>query len=350
VALTRRGRIAVTLAVILTLVVAAIVGFSLSGSKNPVTAALNRLTGNSTAPPAPCPFTGVAPRRGKPVPQHPALAVKVENTSAAYPLAGLDHADIVYEELVEGGITRFMAVFQCSSSSRVGPVRSARTTDPKVLIQFERHPILAYSGAQHAVVRIVGESGVTSFTETSGGSAFSRDAHRAVPHNLFLNTTALWARAGSSEGPPASVFTFDAAVPERAKPTSSVSLPFSSFSTSTWTWVGSLGRWERQLDGAPMNLEGGTPIAATNILIQSVEVTPSTLVDVLGHPSPEVKLTGSGKAWILRDGRRIAGRWIRRSKEDTTQFQAKDGSVIALSPGTTWVELLPSTAHPSFGR
>jgi hypothetical protein len=350
VALTRRGRMAVTIGVVLTLMVAVVVGFVLSGSKNPVTAAINRLTGNSTAPPAPCPLTGVAPRHGKPVPQRPALAVKVENTSAAYPLTGLDHADIVYEELVEGGITRFMAVFQCSSAGRVGPVRSARTTDPKLLVQFERHAILAFSGAQHAVMRVVEQSGVTPFTETSGGPAFSRDAGRAVPHNLFVNAATLWARAGSEEGPPDPVFSFDAAVPERAKRVSTVSLPFSSFSTSTWKWMGSLGHWERQLNGAPMNLEGGTPITATNIVIQSVAVTPSKLVDVLGHPSPEVNVTGSGKAWILRDGKRIAGRWIRHGKHGVTQFQTRDGSVIALSPGNTWVELLPSTAHPVFGR
>ena len=349
-ALTRRGRMAIIIGVVLTLLVAVVVGFGLSGSKNPVTAAIDRLTGNSKAPPAPCPLTGVAPRRGKPVPQRPALAVKVENTSAAYPLAGLDHADIVYEELVEGGITRFMAVFQCSSSARVGPVRSARTTDPKVLVQFERHPILAFAGAQHAVVRVVDQSGLIPFTETSGGSAFSRDTRRAVPHNLFVNTATLWARANSKEGPPASVFSFDTAVPEAAKPVSTVSLPFSSFSPSTWRWVASLGRWERLLNGAPMNLEVGTPITATNIVIQSVVVTPSKLVDVLGHPSPDVKLTGSGKAWILRDGKRIAGRWIRYGKQGITRFQTKDGSVIALSPGTTWVELLPSTAHPVFGR
>ena len=98
-------------------------------------------------------------------PARPALAVKVENTPDAMPLVGLDKADVVYEEVVEGGITRFIVVFNCSSAERVGPVRSARTTDPKILLQFSPHPLLAYSGGANRVVKIIKESGVVGMTE-----------------------------------------------------------------------------------------------------------------------------------------------------------------------------------------
>jgi hypothetical protein len=75
----------------------------------------------------------------------------------------------VYEELVEGGITRFMALYQCETSPRVGPVRSARTTDPRVLLQFGPRSMLAYSGGQRAVVNDIGRTTLASYDETTGG-------------------------------------------------------------------------------------------------------------------------------------------------------------------------------------
>ena len=126
--------------------------------------------------------------------------MKVENTADAYPLAGLQNADVVYEEMVEGGITRFMALYQCQSSPRVGPVRSARTTDPRVLLQFGPRSMLSYSGGQLAVVNDIARSTLMSFDETTGGDAFSRDDSRVMPHNLFLNVTKLWAREARLHG------------------------------------------------------------------------------------------------------------------------------------------------------
>ncbi len=159
------------------------------------------------------------------------LAVKVENTPEAYPLAGLQSADVVYEELVEGGITRFMALYQCKDAKKVGPVRSARTTDPKVLVQYDPHAVIAYSGGQLAVVNDVKRSGLVSFDESTGGAAFWRDDTRYEPHNLFLNTAKLRAKSAkqtAGEGPPRRVFPFDASSPATGKHVSQVSMAFSS--------------------------------------------------------------------------------------------------------------------------
>jgi hypothetical protein len=97
-----------------------------------------------------------------------------------------------------------------------------------------------------------------------------------------------------------------------------------------------------------MTLESGGPITAENVVIQQVVVSASDLVDVLGNPSPEVTLTGTGKAWVLRDGRLIAGRWVRPTTGAVTKFETRDGTIIALSPGNTWVELLPKGTAPDF--
>jgi hypothetical protein len=279
------------------------------------------------------------------------FAIKVENSDDAYPLVGLDKADIVYEELVEGGITRFVALYQCHDATRIGPVRSARTTDPKILVQYSEHPLLAYSGAQLRVTKVLDKANIVSFTETSANDAYTRDDQRVMPHNLFVNAKSLYRIAKKQEvdfSAPREVFPFSEDTPTPAKRTRTVAASFSSAHTAEWRW--SHGRWKRLLDGAPMELEDGHPVTADNLVIQEVEVSTSTILDPAGYPSPTVDLTGTGRAWILRDGRRIAGHWTRKSLDDLTVFETRAGDPIDLAPGTTFVELIPKgTGEVSFG-
>jgi hypothetical protein len=296
-------------------------------------------------PPTPCPLTGKPLGKEKEPPARPALAVKVENTSEAYPLSGLNDADVIYEEVVEGGITRFVSIYHCGSSERVGPVRSARTTDPKILLQLQAHPFLGYSGAAPKVVRTVDDSGVIGMTEADTPAAFGRDDARVAPHNLYANASKLWAagakkKAAEDEGAPVSLFTYDPEVPTPSKKASAVTVTFSSSAVAEWRWE--KGSWVRYLDGSPMALEDGDPIATDNLVIQEVEVSPSDIVDVSGYPSPEVELLGKGRAWILRNGKLIVGRWERAGEGDVTVFVTKAGDEIPLKPGTAFVELVPS--------
>jgi hypothetical protein len=354
-ALTRRGRIVVSVAGALALVAVGGIALALTGHAPAVIQkAVDNVTGvdHASTPPPTCPLTG-KPAPGGEVPRRPVLAVKVENTPDAYPLAGLQSADVVYEELVEGGITRFMALYQCKEAKKVGPVRSARTTDPKVLIQYEPHPVIAYSGGQLAVVNAVKRSGLVSFDEDSGGDAFWRDAARYEPHNLFLNTAKLRAKSAkrtAGEGPPRRLFPFDPQAPTVGKRVSQVSMSFSSSVTAAWRWDKGAGRWQRMYQDAPMTLDSGTPITAANVIFQQVVVTEGNLVDVLGYHSPEVTLTGSGKAWILRNGMLIAGKWNRPVMGAVTKFVTKTGQVIPLSPGNTWIELVAKGTPPTVTR
>ncbi|MEA2521784.1 MAG: hypothetical protein QOI81_1430 [Actinomycetota bacterium] len=303
---------------------------------------------------ATCPLTGLPPGGGKPVPERPVAAVKVENTVDAYPLVGLQKADIIYEELVEGGLTRFMAVYQCKDAQRVGPVRSARTTDPKILLQFNKHPILGDSGAQLTVVNELKKAGILTFDDSSAAAAFSRaPAPRVTPHNLFVSVSKLYRLAGnavSQQGAPKPVFTYATEVSNPSKPVSSVVVPFSTRVSGNWRWDHATATWVRQLNGNPMMLETGGPVQVTNVIVQAVRVTKSSMVDILGNPSPEVTLTGSGRAWILRDGRVIAGVWSRTSPHAVMQFKTKSGKRIPLAPGTTFVELMPTGQTPTFKK
>lgn len=337
--LTTRGKIVVGVAVAaaVALVGVGVLAFTGRGPEQ-----LRWLVDAATGRPTPCPLTGETLGGGRDAPDRPAFAVKVENTRDAYPLAGLGRADVVYEEPVEGGITRFVAIYQCRDARRVGPVRSARTTDPKILAQLTGEPLLAYSGAAVPVANALDRAGVRSFTETSANAAFDRDDSRSAPHNLYVSVPRLY-RAAQAAGVAASMpqepFTFDADVP-RGKRRGTVSITFSPATTAVWEW--SSGEWVRSLDGAPMLLEDERPITATNLVIQAVEVGTSSIVDASGARSPTVDLTGSGRAWILRDGRLIAGRWTRRSLNDVTVFETRTGERIAFAPGRTFVSLVPA--------
>src|SRR5438445_1471791 len=188
-ALSRRGRIATALVVVV-LVVGAVVAGALAFSRNKTPLASGNSPGStinspSTSPPPPvCPLTGVNPKGS--VPNRPALAMKVENLPSARPQTGLSWADIVYEEPVEGSITRFIVVYQCQDASRVEPVRSARLTDPDILVQFGK-PLFAYAGGVPKVVTAVREAGLidVNFNTPRAAADYHRDPNRSAPHDLY---------------------------------------------------------------------------------------------------------------------------------------------------------------------
>jgi len=337
VALTQRGKVAIGLTAATAVAVLAVLAFTGNAP-----APIQRIIDDVTGQPEPCPLTGELRAGGKDAPARPVLAVKIENTDDAYPLAGLERADVIYEEPVEGGITRFAALFQCRDAARAGPVRSARTTDPKILLQYSDEPLLAYSGAHPKVTTALEGSGLVSLTETSANEAYLRDGSRSAPHNLFVSTRKLYRIAkenGADLSRPQVLFLFDAEPPAKSKPRTSAFVAFTPSNVVGWEW--SEDHWVRQLDGEPMLAENSVPIAVDNVVIQQVVVTDSDILDVAGSPSPEVKLVGKGRAWILRDGRLIVGRWRRASLDEVTVFETMAGDEIALAPGTTFVELVP---------
>ena len=144
-ALTQRGKVVIGAAAAGVVALVGILAFT-GNAPGP----LQRIVDTVVDRPDPCPLTGRV-RAGEDPPERPVLTVKVENTRDAYPLAGLERADVIYEEPVEGGLTRFAALFQCRDAGRVGPVRSARTTDPKILLPLADEPLLAFSGAHPKV-------------------------------------------------------------------------------------------------------------------------------------------------------------------------------------------------------
>lgn len=292
-----------------------------------------------------CPLTGL-PAPGGHVPARPALAVKVENLPQARPQTGLSDADVVYEEPVEGGITRFIVIYQCHDASRIEPIRSGRLIDPDIVRQYGAHPLFAYAGAIGPVVTKVDASSLVDVgIYRAPLSAYWRDPDRSAPHNLVSDTAVLYAAGAAQHAPqvaPAPVFQYGT-LPDHA-PAASVNINY-LFSDLDWTWSARLGEWVRSYVGAgPATMGEGGDIATTNVVVMKVVMYPSPYVeDATGIHENELVLTGSGPAQIFRDGAVITGKWVRPNLNDDTRFLDAAGHPIPLQPGRTWVELVPTT-------
>jgi hypothetical protein len=269
------------------------------------------------------------------------LAIKVENLPDARPQYGLDKTDIVYEEPVEGGITRFIAMYQCQDASRVEPVRSARVTDPQVLTQFGT-PLFGYADAAGYVQNSVKRTkAIDDVNWQNVPSAYHHDASRAAPHDLYTSTKELWKAGKNALKPPPAFFTYGD-MQGHAKNANDVELNFSDYSDVHWKWDGAHNVWLRSHGSVPhMNATGGQ-VQATNVVVQVVDVQNSKHLDPANNPVPEVTLTGTGKAYLLRDGKMYTGTWSRKSDKQNTVYTTKSGQDFVLNPGNTWVELFPS--------
>jgi hypothetical protein len=282
------------------------------------------------------------------VPNRPVLAVKVENLPAARPQTGLSLSDIIYEEPVEAGITRFIVVYQCEDASRIEPIRSGRLTDPPILVQFGR-PVFGYAGGVPAVLKAVKAAGITDVNFDAAPQAYHRDPARPAPHNLYSSTRELYAAAKRTGGIPQPVFTYSADVPSTATAATTVHVPFSTYSDVVWSWSASKSAWMRSYGSQPATYSNGVQMSTTNVVIQMVKTRLTGITDVNGVPSPEVVSTGSGTVYVLRDGKMIRGTWTRATLSDVTVLKDSQGAVIPLAPGRTWVELVPNAVHVSVG-
>jgi len=310
--------------------------------KAPPAAAPNIPGPTTTAAGGPvCPLTGLAPAGGA-VPRRPALAVKVDNYPDARPQSGLDQADIVFEEPVEGGITRFAAVFQCQSPALIGPIRSARAVDLQILDQLNK-PILVHVGGINPVLNILQNGNLTDFDLRTHGSIVQKVPGRVAPYDTYISAAAGWGLEPGDTTPPAPLFTYSSTAPTGTAVTS-VHIPFTATNNTLWTWSASSGRWLLSYTGRPATIASGGQIATTNIVIQTVHVTYGPwLENSEGGLEVQSQMVGSGPLTVLRNGVAVTGTWKRAAMDDPTTLTASDGSTIALQPGQTWVEIVPST-------
>jgi len=293
--------------------------------------------------PSECPLSGVEPEKENLI-DRPAVAVKIENAAIAYPLSGLEDAEIVYEELVEGGVTRFMAVYHCTDSAKAGPVRSARIVDPAIMGAITR--ILAYSGQNAPVLRALEEAEVVRLDEdeaaAAGGLTRVERPGISSEHTLYADTKVLrkLGQKQFDDPPPDDTFAFGE-LTGKAKNAKSVSINFNPVNTIRYDWPDD--GWLRFEADEPFMTETGDQLVVDNVLIEEHVVNLSaTIRDVAGNPSLEIAdEVGSGRAFLFRDGSVVKGTWTRDSVGEPVRFETKDGEEMVFAPGSIWIELLP---------
>ncbi|MFZ1062351.1 MAG: DUF3048 domain-containing protein [Acidimicrobiales bacterium] len=298
--------------------------------------------GHSTATTTTTAAVPIAPLTGLPDPggaalTRPALTVKIENTPEALPQWGIDQADVVYEEIVNGGITRLAAVFNSQAPAKIGPIRSVRPTDTQVVYPLKG--IFAYSGgAPYAIASIETVPGLTLVDEDKADetAAMYRDPGLEAPHNLFGVGPALFAIGGSPKPPPALFSYRRAGAKVKGTTVASFVVNFPSIYPVTWTWDAASASWDRTLFGKADVTGTGVRESPKNVVVMFVNYE-----NGIGTLNSYANLQGSGTADFFTDGKEVAGTWSRGSSmSDVIQYQTAKGTTMRLTPGQTWVELL----------
>jgi len=294
-----------------------------------------------TTPPGPphWPLTGL-PRAAR-TPIGPAVSVKIDNVASARPQAGLNQADVVFEVLVEGGLSRFLAVFNSKPAPNIGPVRSVRPVDG-ALLRALHGGIFAYAGGVPAELAPAKAYSTAALLSTlTDEPPFHRDTSRAAPSNLFTSTEAINAEAARRRvkaGPAAELFGYGP-LNTTARPATRAAIGIGSDANANWTWSGR--SWLRAENGSAHRLADGSQVSADNVLMLRVKVTHSGIVDAAGNEDPFVLAYGADSAVLLRGGHQVTGHWSRPRVEAAYQFTDDRGAPLALTPGRTWVELVP---------
>ena len=271
----------------------------------------------------------------------PILVVKIDDTRAAHPQAGLEDADLVYIEQVEGGLTRIAAVFSSKIPAVIGPVRSARISDIEILEQFGR-VAFAYSGAQKKLLPVIAAANLENLgAQRQSREIYSNDPLRSAPTAMMLQAQALMQKVKEQQLPVAIsksagwnfAESFDTGT---AIVSAKVSWPANSYDA---VWSSTEKRWLLSHSGVPNLAANGTHLGASTFVIQIVSITPSEYGDKFGGVTPFTATVGSGRGYILRDGKYIAALWDRATPDVGTSWKTTSGEEIPFAAGQIWIAL-----------
>ncbi len=357
---TTRGKVIAGIGLVVLILASGLVVVQASSSESATpettttTASTTTTAPPTTPPPPPPPPPPTWPLTGMGIPDpalaaKPALAVKIDNVEPdSRPQAGINQADIVYEERVEGAVTRFMAVFHSTDASPVGPVRSARTSDIGLFKSFGT-PLFAWSGSNAIFVPRIRAAGIVDAGYDAASGLYYRARDRRAPHNLMLHGTPdVWGAGFTGWTAPGPMFAYRAPGEAVAggTPIGGVRIVFATGAGSApveyaWNGVG----WARFQSGTPHLDAVGTPVAPENVIVSFTPYANSDVTDQFGVFIREAQTVGEGDAWVLTAGMLVNARWVKPALEAPTQYYGPDGQLIKLTPGRTWVALPePGTA------
>lgn len=305
------------------------------------------LGGTTAEPPASQPVEGGAelaalwPLTGREVddggtPDRPVMVVKVDNSSSSRPQVGLGEADLVTEELVEGGSTRLAALYFEQVPDRVGPVRSMRATD--IGIVKPAHGVVVASGGAPGTLDRLRRADIP-FRVENQGPGWSRDSGRAAPYNLFVDLAAAADDVADLARVPASYLPWGPADDDLrdaagARPARSFSAVFSPEHTTSWTYDGSTYTRETEY-AAP-----GDRFRPDSVLVLRVRQGDAGYLDPAGNAVPETLYEGRGTAVLFHDGVALEATWSKSSRSEPLQLATRNAT-LRVPAGHVWVELLP---------
>lgn len=269
------------------------------------------------------------------------ISVKIENSPAARPQTNLSLADVVYESVAEGGITRFNALFHSKEPDVVGPVRSARLSDLYIVPQY--HALFVFSGASASVNARVRSAISENLSQDAGVSyPYFRSKDRSAPHNLYVVLAKVREEAKRRSMPETMSIEgllFDRRALEATPAVTEIYIPFSPANKVRWTYDPSTRLYLRENNGAKHIDKGtGKQIAARNVVVIRAKHVPASR-DVVGSTTYEIVLEGTGMCTVFRDGQRFEGTW-KATKDGPPRFVGEDGKPILLAPGNTWIQVI----------
>jgi len=294
-----------------------------------------------------CPLTGL-PVEGIDWSQRRAILVQIGNSPPERPQSELALADVVCEDLSEGGITRFSAVYLCRDATHIGPVRSGR------LVNLENVPMLnaifVHVGASDGVLARLHASEVNQakFDEYVGDPGITRITVRQPPFNAYTSTELIRSLArerGWLPGTQTTVLKFSDTTPSGGSPAAQIDLPIRPGVTDvSYAYDGTTGAYLRSMGGFPhADLSTGKPLSAANVLVIYAAHTQTDIIeDSLGSRSVHIDLAGGGRAQLLRDGQVYEGAWSRPDVHAFFELKDTSGSSLLLKPGVTWIQIVPT--------
>lgn len=322
----------------------------------PATATLSP-TATPPSDAVPCPFTGLDVSQSALASRRP-LLVQIGNSSPERPQFGLPQADLVFETIAEGGITRLSAIYLCQDAPDIAGVRSGRLIDLQLVPMMKA--IFVHVGASEQVQalfendRSIRDASLDFFRNHPGFTL--RPDRRRPPFDVFTSTEALYAAARERgipiPGDPPPVLSFGAEIPSGGAPVSSVTVRHHSSYWVRWKWDAGAKVWARHLssdtnpaaDAPHVDAATGRVLTAANVLIiQAAHTQTDIIEDSLNSRSVQVELIGSGDVTLLRDGQLFRGSWKRENASDWFTLTFADGSPLTFKPGNTYIHFYPTT-------
>ncbi|MBA4370158.1 MAG: hypothetical protein C0418_01080 [Coriobacteriaceae bacterium] len=274
------------------------------------------------------------------------VSVKVENAPEARPQTALQFADVVYESLVEGGITRFNAVYHSQSPPLIGPVRSARISDTHIVPQY--HALFVFSGSSSSVGAKIRKAGIENLSEDAGiTKCYTRVTFKSAPHNLFVNIEKA-RQVAKSKGWPTTQKLRPFAFERRSRPgtftVTRITVPFSPANKVVWMYDAKARTYKRVNNGKPhMDAATEKQLEARNVVVLWAKTHATGSRDAAGTTTLDINLTGSGRATLFRGGQRFDCTWAANGSPPV--LKAEDGSTVRLAQGNTWFQVVPTNIN-----